>query len=316
MEFKQHLGFGLGAVAALGALHDERHILVAAAYLAEELDAGFGVLLAVDGEAGVADDAQYIVAIAFVHGHRLFIGAREHHLGASAHTHGGGMAVERLGREALALQQYIIIKVGEYRTVEPYAVFDHQDHLHARLVDVVVQIHLVLYQFDDREYEVGIAQPAEYVVEDRQVFVLHALGDAMRERSEHYAVHVGKLVLDVAGHGEGVVVGVAGHTYHQIYVGGLQHLLGLLGGAHLSEGGRIAQSQQHIFIVDFLLDASVVFEHEGVVGVGDDEHIVDASHHQIDKAHVFEIELLPLGRYLRFHKTHIYIMQRYIKKLF
>ena len=69
-------------------------------------------------------------------------------------------------------------------------------------------------------------------------------------------------------------------------MGGLQYLGRLLLGAHLREGGWIAQTQLHVLVVYLLLHAPVVLEHEGIVGVGHDEHVVDAAHHQIDKGHV------------------------------
>ena len=42
---------------------------------------------------------------------------------------------------------------------------------HTRLLDVVLNVHLILDELDDREDKVGIAQPAEYVVKDGQILV-------------------------------------------------------------------------------------------------------------------------------------------------
>lgn len=83
----------------------------------------------------------------------------------------------------------------------------------------------------------------------------------------------------------------ARHTYHEVDVHCPQHLIGFLGGAHLRECGRITQSQLHILVVNFLLHTPVVLKHKGIVGVGYDENIVDAAHHQIDKRDIFQIKL-------------------------
>ena len=86
--------------------------------------------------------------------------------------------------------------------------FHQKNHLNASLLDVVLQVHAVFYQLDDGEDEVGVAQPTEYVIENRQVFVFHALGNTMREGRKYHAMDIGKLVLDGARHGERIVVGI------------------------------------------------------------------------------------------------------------
>ena len=272
----------------------------------EQLDTGIGVLSPGHGETRIAYHAQHIVAIPIIYSHGLLVAAGQHHLRTAPHTQGGGMAVQGLGREALALQQYVVIEVGQDRAVEPDAVLDYQYHLYTGFADVMVYVHLILDELDDREDKVGIAQPAEYVVKDGQILVLHTLGDAVRERGEHHAVYGGKLDLDGACHGKGVVVGVAGHTYHEVYVGGLEHLLGLADGTHLRKGRRVTQAELHVLVIDFLLDAAVVLEHKGIVRVGHDEYIVDAAHHQVDKTHIFQVESVPLWGYLGFHDCIAY----------
>ena len=174
----------------------------------------------------------------------------------------------------------------------------------------MLQIHLVFYQFDDGEDEVGIAQPTKYVVEDRQVFVFHAACQSVGKRCQHHAVDIGELCLDGACDAEGIVIGITGHTDDKVYVGGVQHLGGLFLGTHLGERRRITQPKLHILVVDFLLHATVVLEHEGIVGVGHDEHIEDATHHQIHERHVFQQKLTPfLWNVLIFHPIcHLILM--------
>ena len=39
-----------------------------------------------------------------------------------------------------------LVKVRQYRRIKPYGVFYQQNHLHTHLLDIMFQIHLVLYQ--------------------------------------------------------------------------------------------------------------------------------------------------------------------------
>ena len=103
--------------------------------------------------------------------------------------------------------------------------------------------------------------------------------------------------LHLACNGESVVVGRTWHAYHQVYVCGLEHLVGLIGGGHLREGGRVSHAQLHILVEDLLVYAAVVFQHEGVIGVCHYQHAEYAPCHQVYKRHVLQVELVPLMWY-------------------
>ena len=227
---------GLLLVHNLRALQDERHVLVPAPDFAQQLQSGLWVTLlhvgqppvdTLHGESRVGDDAQHVVVIHLIPVHGLLVGSGQHHLGSPALALCGSMGVQRLGGEVLRLRQDVVIQVGQHGGVEPDIVFHQHNHLHTRLLDVVLDVHLVFYELDDAQDEVGVAQPAEHVVEDGHVLVLYALGDAVREGCQHHTRHVGSHHLHVARYGEGVVVGIARHADHQVDVGGLQHAAGL-----------------------------------------------------------------------------------------
>ena len=93
------------------------------------------------------------------------------------------MAVQGFLGKVLALLQDIIIEVGQDGTIETNGVFYQEYHLHTRLPDIMLQIHLILNQLDDGKNQVGISQPAENIIEDAQILVLHSFGDTMGERS-------------------------------------------------------------------------------------------------------------------------------------
>ena len=305
--------FPVGAilVGSLRAFHDQRHILVFLPYVLKELESRLRVALAMHGEAHIADHAEAVVLVFAVYVHRLLIGSGEHHLGASPHAQRGGVGVECLGGEVAALLENVAVEVWEDGRVEPDGVFHKENHLHARLHDVVLDIHLVLYELDYRQEEVGVAKPTKHVIEDAEVLALHAPRDAMREGREHHAVDLRKLRLDGPRHGEGIAVGVAGHAYHEVYARGGEHALCLLDGRHLGERGRIAQAKGHILVVDLLLHAAIVLEHEGVVGIGHDEYIIYTAGHDVEEGHVLQYELGPLLGYIA-HSGKVFLVYRKI----
>ncbi len=100
----------------------------------------------------------------------------------------------------------------------------------------------------------------------------------------------------LTGHSKGIVVGITWHTDDKVDVGGLKHLIGLLSGTDLCEGGWIARAQLYIFVEYFLVNAPVILEHERIIGIGNNQHVEDAVCHQIDKRHILQIKLIPLLR--------------------
>ena len=165
----------------------------------------------------------------------------------------------------------------------------------------MVDIHLVFNQFDDRQDEVGIAQPAEHIVEDGKVFVLHSLGDAMRERCEHHARNVGCLSLNSPRHTEGIIIGCTRHTDNQVESHVFHCHIGLLNGTHLSKRRRVAHTQFGVFLEYLLVNTPIVLKHEGIVRIGDNQHIEDAACHQVDERDIFQIKLIPFVWYLGAH---------------
>ena len=182
------LCLGLRAVDGLGGIEDQRHILVTATDLTQQFQTSLRVTLLhmrqppghrLHGETGIRDHAQRVIMVLLIDLHRLLVVGGKHHLGASALTLSSGMGVQGLRREPLRLGEDIVIEVWQDGRVETDVILHQQDHLHTRLLDIVLNVHLVLQQLDDRHDEVGIAQPAEHIVEHRHILVLDALRDTM-----------------------------------------------------------------------------------------------------------------------------------------
>ena len=79
----------------------------------------------------------------------FFIGTCQYNFGTSPHAQCALVGIQCFSREFLALLQYEFIQIGQDGGVKADAVFHQQDELHTHFVDVVLQVHLVLYQLDD-----------------------------------------------------------------------------------------------------------------------------------------------------------------------
>lgn len=116
----------------------------------------------------------------------FFIGTCQYNFGTSPHAQCALVGIQCFSREFLALLQYEFIQIGQDGGVKADAVFHQQDELHTHFVDVVLQVHLVLYQLDDGNQQVGVSQPAEHILKGTEVFIGNTLGDAVAERGKYH----------------------------------------------------------------------------------------------------------------------------------
>ena len=168
------------------------------------------------------------------------------------------MTIQGFLGEILALLQDEVVEIRQDGTIESDGILYQKNHLHTRLMNVMFQVHLVLYQLDDGKNQVGIAQPAENIIKDAQILILHSLGDAMGERSKHDAMDIRKLALDVTSHIKGIIVGITRHANHEVYDCGSQNFCCFFRSRDLRKSWRVTKSQLHIFIVYLLLDTSII----------------------------------------------------------
>ena len=201
---------GEPGLVGLARVEDEGNIRVSGTNGREQLEAGLFVLLAsgCQGETAVADDSQRVVGKAVVEQPRFFVVAGKHYLWPASHAEGLEARVESFGGKLQALLEHEFIEGRQYAGVEADAVLHDQQHLHASRAYVVLQVHTVLHELDDGEQQFRVAQPAEDVLEDAEVLVLHASGDAVGEGRQHDDGNGRIVVLDASGNVEdGVVLG-------------------------------------------------------------------------------------------------------------
>ncbi len=273
------------ALVGLGGLHDERDEVVFGADGRQELVSRRLVYPPAARETAVADDSQRVLLETGIQVPSLLVGAGEHDFRTSAHAQGLKLRVQGFGGELQALLEHETVEVGQYGRVETDGVLHQQYHLHAGF-HVVFQVHLVFYQLDDGEEQVGVAQPAEHVVEDGEVHVLHALPDAVAERGKHDDGNGGIVRLYAQRDVEHVAVVRARHADNQVEDVPLQLLLRFLARGRLEEAGRIAQAELHVLVENLLFHPAVVLQHEGVVRVRDEQHVENAPFHQVHEVGV------------------------------
>ena len=229
-----------------------------------------GVLATFALETHIGDDAEDIVAVGFVDFDGLLVRSGQHHLGATAHTHGLEVVVEGFLRELLALLEHKTIEVGQSRGVEADAVLNEENYLHSDRSTVLRRVPFVLNQLDDSHQQLGIAQPGEHVVYARQVLALHAAANFAGEGRQDYNGNRGMEVLDIAGGGKDIGARHIGHDDDELEIATGQLHEGFFLGGHAGEPRRISQAERCIFIEDEFVNAAIVFKHEGIVFGGNE----------------------------------------------
>ncbi len=156
----------------------------------------------------------------------------------------------------------------------------------------MLQIHLILYQLDDRHQQIRISQPAEHIFKNTQILVLHTCRDAVRERSQHHQWNMRILFFYAACNFKCITVIGSGHTNHQIECRILQLLPSRLLGRNLCETRRITKAEIHIFVKDLLIYTSVILQHKSIIRICYQKNIKNPFGHEVYKRSILEIQLI------------------------
>lgn len=195
---------GLYLELGLRRLQQDGHQRVVGLDAAAEVDArvaflALGRVVAVQHEPNVGDHAQNVLLVTVVEFHGLLVigGQRDFRPGTLAQNL--LLLVEGILEEFCVLQQDQLVELGQVGRVETYRVLDEQDGLHAAVGDVLLGVHFILDQLDDGHDQVGIAVPAEDVVEPRAILLLQTAVDVLREGGEQRDRDLGVAFLDDLG---------------------------------------------------------------------------------------------------------------------
>ena len=288
----------LPAVLLLRAVKYQGNIRVAFPYGVKQFETGFLVFLLifrvcpldeVHRKLAVADYSERAVAKTLEYVPRLLVVARQNNLWAPPHSQSLKARVKRLRGKFQTLLEHKFIQRRQNGRIEAYVVFNQQNHLHT-LADIVFHVHAILNQLDNRNQQVGVSQPAEHVFKNSEINVLHSGRNAVAERREHHHRNVFVLLLDTLcriKHVVCLVCRLRRHADYQIYPAALEMSLGLLACADLNKARRKAQAQSGVLLKDFLVNATVVFKHESVIRICNNQHIANTPPHQFCKLCIF-----------------------------
>ena len=204
--------FGVDAVTGFGRVDDDGQHRVEAAQVFAELETGGGILGAFALETDIGDHPQHIVLVGLVVIDGFVVAAGQQYLGTAPHAQGALVGVQGFSGEVSRLLEHEFVQVGQDGGVEADRVFDQHDHLHADRLDILADIHPVFHQFDDGQQQVGVAQPAEHVIDGRGVGMDQVLGHFTRKGSEQHDGDAGILVFDTLGNLERFHAFVARHV--------------------------------------------------------------------------------------------------------
>ena len=208
---------------SLRRLHDERHILVGLSDFGKQLESRQVVFHPVFRKTAVADHSKHVLLVFVVELPCLLIVSGQHDFWTSTHPESLQLRVERLSGKQETLLEHEIVEARQDGRIESDGVLHKHDHLHSRL-DVVVEIHLVLNEFDDGEEQFCVAQPAEHILKYGKVLILHPLCDAMAEWGEDHNRDFLVFRLDFASDVEHVAASGSRHADDEFKSGAFQFL--------------------------------------------------------------------------------------------
>ena len=281
------------AFVRLGRLQDKRHELILGTDSGKQLVSRHLVSHPVARKTAVTNDPQRVLLVTAVQVPRFLIRPGQHDFRTSAHAQRFELCIECLGGKLQTLLEHETIQVGQDGRIETNGILYKQNHLHSRR-HIVLQVHLVLYQLNDGKQKIRVAQPTEHIIEIGKIHVLHALAYAMAKRSKHHDGNRRIVFLNAQSNVEHIVVVRSRHANHQVKGGAGQFLFRFFLGSHLKETWRIAQPQLHVFIENFLVHPPVIFQHEGIVWVGNQKHVENPPFHQIHERCVAQQRAFPV----------------------
>ena len=244
------------------------------------------------GKPYIGNHPKYIVFILFVQSNSFLIRTCQYYFRTSTHTQGALMSIQGLSRKLLALLQNELIQVGQHRRVKTDAVFHQQNKLYSYFCHIVLQIHLVFYQLNDRYQQIGIAQPAEHIVKCAQIFIGNTCCNTMTERSKNDNRNVLIQTLDMTPDIKTIIISRTRHANNKVKCHICEQGQGLFFCRNLRKAGRITKRQGSIFVKNFFINTPVIFKHKSVIRIGYQQDIENTPRHQIGKLRIFEIKLI------------------------
>ena len=277
---------GLLAEALLGRLQQNGHQRVILTNQATEVDTR--VLLFVgtavgraQREADVRNHSEQVVLIALIDLHGVLVVGRQKYLRAGTLALNLLLLVVGIFQKLTVLQQHKLVDRRQIGRVVANRVLNQQNRLHTALQDILVGIHSVLNQLDDGDDQVGIAVPAEDVVESRAILLLDTAIDILREAGQQHHRHLRIALLDDAREGKHIGLTHVVHRQNEVESTLRFEAFERFGGrTDTRQRGGITHIEVHILLIDLRLDVAVLFEDIAVVAATNEQDFVDSVAHK------------------------------------
>ena len=297
-------------------LQQDGHKGVVALDFLTEFHTGIFFLDAIARVAHIGDDPQQVAFIFFIKADGFFIRGGQHDLGPASHAKHHLVLVQSLGHEVFRLFKDDLVNIGEITGIEADGVLHEQDGLHADFPDVVVDVHFIFDQFDDGQQKVGIAKPAEDIIDNAFSGFIEFQGDFTGKGGQDHDWDRRVFQLDFFSKAEGIHFFGGKHDDDQVYFFLVKYFESFFLGGGKVKLRWVAKAEGNIFDKDLLIDTTVVFQHKGVVSAGDQQHVVNTAAHQFIERCVAEIIFWgAIGYAGEWHKEHVLVEANLIKRL-
>ena len=164
--------------------------------------------------------------------------------------------------------------------------------MYANLLYIMFQIHFIFQQFDDRNQQIGIAQPTEYIFKYAQVFMLHPFTYSIRKWGKNNQRYGRIFLFYMTPDIESVTIVCPGHTYNQVEHCIVELYPCIFFSRDLCKPRRVTQTQIHVLVKYLFINTPIVFQHKSIIRICNQKHIENTFRHQINELGILKIKLI------------------------
>ena len=134
----------------------------------------------------IGDHTDHIPSVLLIEFHRFVIARCHQHFRPRSLAQQLLLLVQRISYRDTILLQYQFVQQRQVCRIVTYTVFDQQNSTHSLIENVVLCIHPILNQLDDRDNQIRGIIPVKQVVDIRLIHLLHASIHLFAERRQQY----------------------------------------------------------------------------------------------------------------------------------
>ncbi|MEJ2719993.1 MAG: hypothetical protein P8181_02465 [bacterium] len=232
----------------------------------------------------IGDHAEYVLVEFFEVRPRFFVSAAQENLRPRPPPQEFVRRVDPFGDQALRVTHQLGIDDRKIRRIEPDAVLDEDDRLHADEVGVLLDIEPVFHEFDDGEQNPEVAAPDEHLVEIRHVVFGHQVVEGARVVGEQHDGNIFDASFRLARKIDRLHILQTQRRDDEVeplLVG--EHRKRIPAAGHTCDTGCIAEIQPHVFVQQGLVKTPILGQYERIVNARHEQDVADPVPDQILK---------------------------------